>query len=113
MNKTAVEGVKMVQNTENTGKQGTGKGEVVVHIKPFRVKLVRLILSVVAVVGSVLIITGGSIMLGISQSNVTTVGSLVYYHGLGLTFVGFGIMLAALGVGSCYRSLSGHDHKNG
>ena len=103
----------MEPNTENTGKQGTAKGELVVHIKPFRLKPIRLILSLVAVVGSVLIIIGGSNMVGIKQSNVTTVGSLVYYHGLGLTFIGFGIMLAALGVGSCYRSLSGHDHKNG
>ena len=52
-------------------------------------------------------------MLGIKQSNVTTIGSLVYYHGLGLTFIGFGIMLAALGVGACCRSLSGHYRKNG
>lgn len=103
----------MEPNTENTGKQGTEKGELVVHIKPFRVKPVRLFLSLVAVAGSVLIITGGSNMLGIKQSNVTTIGSLVYYHGLGLTFIGFGIMLAALGVGACCRSLSGHYRKNG
>ena len=102
----------MEPNIENTGKQGMEKGELVVRIKPFRVKPVRLVLSLAAIAGSILIIIGGSNILGIQKSNVTTVGSLDYYHGLGLAFIGFGVMVAALGVGACYRSLAGHGNKN-
>lgn len=102
----------MEPNTENTGKREMENGELVVRIKPFRFNPFRLILSLVAVVGSVLIIIGGSNMFGIKQSNVTTKGSFVYYHGLGLPLIGFGVIGAALSVGACYRSLSGHSNKN-
>jgi hypothetical protein len=98
----------MQPNSENAGKHETEKGEVLVRIKPM-----RLVVSVAAIAGSALIIIGGAKMLGIEASTATNAGEIAntYYHGLGLGFIGFGVIIAALGVGSCYKSLTGQVSK--
>ncbi len=52
-------------------------------------------------------------MLGIEASTATNAGEIAntYYHGLGLGFIGFGVIIIALGIGSGYKSLTGQGGK--
>lgn len=66
-----------------------------------------------AIAGSAFIIIGGTKMLGIEASTATNAGEIAntYYHGLGLGFIGFGVIIIALGIGSGYKSLTGQGGK--
>jgi len=70
---------------------------------------VAVILSVVGLAGGVLIIIGGEQLLSIHTPGLRAPGAIAntYYRGLGLALIGFGILVAARCLWSCFRGLGG------
>ena len=94
----------MESKSENETRQAQPKTTEGMRLNP-----VALILSAVAFAGGVLIIVGGGQLLSIRTPGLRAVGAIgdTYYHGLGLAFVGFGVIVAATSLWSCFRSLGG------
>jgi len=94
----------MEPNKETESNRGQPSKEAEIQINP-----VALVLSVVALAGSVLIIIGGGQLLSIHPLRVGVAGAIAdtYYHGLGLALIGLGGIVAATGLWFCFRSLGG------